>query len=96
MTDLTLRQILDAMQRGMEATWRKIDRGEIRGDGRLAWPCSLEPGEKVAVNEKRPAINDMTVREILDAMARALDRVARRFADQNAQSSAPPPHRPID
>jgi hypothetical protein len=64
MTDLTLRQILDAMQRGMEETWRKIDRGEIRGDGRLAWPCSLEPGEKVAVNEKRPAINDMTVRQI--------------------------------
>jgi hypothetical protein len=97
MTDLTTRQILDAIQRGMKETWRKIDRGEIRGDGRLAWPCSLEPGEKVAVNEKRPAINDMTPRQILDAMARALDRVARRFTDQKLdQSSGPPPHRPID
>jgi hypothetical protein len=96
MTDLTARQILDAFQRGMEETWRKIDRGEIRWDGR-AGPPSLELLEEVAVNEKGPASHDMTVREILDAMALALDRVAIRFADQKLdQSSGPPPHRPND
>jgi hypothetical protein len=95
MTDLTPRQILDAIQRGMEETWRKIDRGEIRGDGRLDWPCSLESGEKIAVIEKTPAINDMTIREILDAMSRALDRVAQRFAAQKADQSTSP-RRPIE
>jgi hypothetical protein len=97
MTDMTPRQILDAFQRGMEETWRKIDRGEIRGDGRAAGPLGVAADENVPTDEKRPAINDMTPRQILDAMTRALDRVARRFADQKVdQSSESPPHRPID
>ena len=97
LTDLTARQIRDAIQRGMEETWRKIDAGEIRRDRRAAWPCGVKPGEEPASNEKRPTINDMTARQILDAMSRALDRVAQRFADQKVdQPSGHEPRRPID
>jgi hypothetical protein len=93
MTDLTPRQILDAIQRGMEETWRKIDRGELRQDGRLDWPDgSAQVEEKITFKERRPA----TVRQILDAMTRALDRVAHRFADQKReQMSGRPPHPPM-
>jgi hypothetical protein len=85
------------MQRGLEETWRKIDRGEIRGDGRAAGPLGMEFGEKVTIDQNRPASSDMTIRQILDAMARALDRVAHRFADQKVgQTSEPPLNRPID
>jgi hypothetical protein len=97
MTDLTPRQILDAIQRGMEETWRKIDRGEIRRDGRLDWRGSAEAGEITGLKEKGPAIGDMTPRQILDAMTRALDTVARRFAERKSdQMSGPPPHQPIE
>jgi hypothetical protein len=97
LTDLTARQIRDAIQRGMEETWRKINVGEIRGDGRAERPCDVEPGEEPASDEKRPAINDMTARQILHAMSRALDRVAQRFADQKIdEPSGPAPPRSID
>src|SRR5262249_26248396 len=92
MTDLTPRQILDAIKRGMEETWRKTDRGELRQDGRLDW---LDPGaeEKVVQMEKGPVVNEMTPREILDAISRALDRVAARFAKQKTdQVSGRPAH----
>jgi hypothetical protein len=88
MTDLTPRQILDAFQRGMEETWRKIDRGEIRRDGRLDWPRSAEAGEIVAV-EKRSEMGDMTPRQILDAIERALDTTARRFANRKPDQTTP-------
>jgi len=97
MTGLTVRQILDAFQRGMEETWRKIDHGEIRQDGRLDWPGCAGAEERVALMEERPAINDMTPRQILDAITRALDRVARRFAEPKPdQMIGPAPPRSID
>jgi len=97
MTDLTVRQILDAFQRGLEETWRKIDRGEIRQDGRLDWPGCAGAEERAALMEKRPAINDMTPRQILDAMTRALDRAAQRFAERKSdQMSGPASPRSLD
>ena len=50
MTNLTPQQIRDAIQKGLEETWGKIDRGEIIRDGRVAWP----PREKIATDEKKP------------------------------------------
>jgi hypothetical protein len=49
MTNLTAQQIRDAIQQGLEETWRKIDRGEIILDGRVVWP----PREKIAIDEKK-------------------------------------------
>jgi hypothetical protein len=96
MTDLTVRQILDAFERGLDETRRKIELGEMRQDGRLDWPGSPGAGEEVTFMEKGPAISDMTPRQILDAMTRALDRVARRFAEQRPeQISGRPPHQPM-
>lgn len=83
MTDLTVRQILDAFERGLDETRRKIERGEMRQDGRLDWPGYAGAEDKVTHMEKRPTINDMTPRQILDAISRALDRVAARFAEQS-------------
>jgi hypothetical protein len=95
MTDLTVRQILDAFERGLDETRRKIERGEMRQDGRLDWPGCAGAEKEVSHMEKRPAINDMTPRQILDAMSRALDTVARRFAEQKPnQMSARTSHRP--
>lgn len=95
MTDLTPREILGAIQRGMEETWRKIDRGELRQDGRLDWSGYAGAGEQVTHMEQKPAINDMTPREIL--VSRALDTVARRFAEQKAdQMSGRTSRQPIE
>ena len=47
--------------------------------------------------EKGPGINDMTPRQILDAVTRALDRVARRIAEQKAgRTSGHARHQPIE
>ena len=51
MTNLTPQQIRDAIQQGLEETWRKIDRGEITPDGRVVWP----PREDIAADEKKVA-----------------------------------------
>ena len=94
MTDLTVRQILDAFERGLDETRRKIERGEMRQDGRFDWPASAGAEEEASHMEKGPAINDMTPRQILDAMSRALDTVARRFAEQKPdQMSGRTPYR---
>jgi hypothetical protein len=92
-TALTVRQILDAFERALEETRRKIERGEIRQDGRFGWPDCAGAEDKITRMEKKPAISDMTPRQILDAMTRALDRVARRFAEQRPeQISGRSPH----
>jgi hypothetical protein len=54
MADLTVRQILDAFERGLEETRRKIERGEMRQDGRLDSPVYVGAEEEVARMEKRP------------------------------------------
>jgi hypothetical protein len=98
MTDLTVRQILDAFERGLEETRRKIERGKMRQDGCLDWRGTAEIGEEVAFKDTRWVTSDMTTRQILDAMTRALDTVARRFAERKADNnmSGHPPHQPIE
>jgi hypothetical protein len=97
MTDLTVREILDAFERALDETRRKIERGEMRQDGRLDWPSYAGAEEKVLTVEKKPAINDMTARQILDAISRALDTVARRFAEQKSvQVSGRTSHQPTE
>jgi hypothetical protein len=43
-------------------------------------------------------MTDLTIRQILDAMTRALDETARRFANQKPErlSEHPQPHRELD
>jgi hypothetical protein len=53
MSDLTMREILDAFARALDETRRKIDRGEIRGDGRFAWPPTTEPADKPDIEKLR-------------------------------------------
>src|SRR5262249_37887483 len=97
MTDLTVRQILDAFERGLEETRRQFERGEIRQDGRLDWPGWAGVEEKVTPMEKTPAINDITTRQSLQAIPRALDTVARRFAQQKPERmGGSPPYQPIE
>jgi hypothetical protein len=75
MTDLTPREILDAFRRALEATSCKIDRGEqtlAPRSGQLGWPSTVNEG-------KRASINDMTPRQILDAMQRGLEETWRKI-----------------
>ena len=52
MTDLTVREILDAFERALDETRRKIERGEMRQDGRLDWPSYAGAEEKVTHSGK--------------------------------------------
>jgi hypothetical protein len=47
MTDMTVRQILDAFERALDETRRKIERGEMRQDGRVDWAAWHQSWEKV-------------------------------------------------
>ena len=66
MTDMTPRQILDAIDRALETAGR-----QARGQAREQTPSSLQI--------RRPAkpAEQMTPRELLDAMDRALENAAR-------------------
>jgi hypothetical protein len=55
MTDLTPREILDAIRRGLEETWRRLDAGkaaQTRGPGRPLNHRDAETVEDSAVNRK--------------------------------------------
>jgi hypothetical protein len=81
------------------ADWTKLGAKSnverLRQDGRFDGPGSAGTEERVP--QKEPTINDMTPRQILDATTRALDRVARRFAEQKPEEmSEHPPRQPIE
>ena len=48
MTDLTPRQILDAVRRGLEETWRKIDEGAL---GQASKQASKHPQSREQTDE---------------------------------------------